>query len=130
VDQEDLARRNAARVLVADDNLDAAESLATLLEFHGYQVQFVHDGESALQALETFRPDVALLDIGMPKLDGYEVACRARQTSWGAKLKLIALTGWGHDQARRDALAAGFDRHFVKPVAIEELLAYLQSLAN
>lgn len=125
--QEDLARRKATRILVADDNRDAAESLATLLEFHGYQVQFVHDGESALQALESFRPDVALLDIGMPKLDGYEVARRARQASWGAKSKLIALTGWGHDQDRRDALAAGFDRHFVKPVDIEELLAYLQS---
>lgn len=128
--KEDLARRKAARILVADDNLDAAESLATLLEFHGHQVQFVHDGESALQALETFRPDVALLDIGMPKLDGYEVARRARQMSWGGKLKLLALTGWGHDQDRREALAAGFDRHFVKPVAIEELLAYLQSLPN
>jgi CheY-like chemotaxis protein len=130
VAQEDLAPREGARILVADDNPDAAESLAALLAFHGYQVQFVHDGESALQALETFRPDVALLDIGMPKLDGYDVARRARQTSWGAKLKLIALTGWGHDQDRRDALAAGFDRHFVKPVAIEELLAYLQSLPN
>jgi CheY-like chemotaxis protein len=128
--QEDLARREAARILVADDNLDAAESLATLLEFHGYQVQFVNDGESALQALETFRPHVALLDIGMPKLDGHEVARRARQTSWGGKLKLIALTGWGHDQDRRDALAAGFDRHLVKPVAIEELLAYLKSLPD
>jgi CheY-like chemotaxis protein len=123
--QLNLTAQKSARVLVADDNPDTAESLATLLQMHGHDVQAVHDGEAALRALESFQPDFALLDIGMPKLNGYEVARRTRRAAWGQRIRLIALTGWGQEQNRREALASGFDHHFVKPVQPAELMQYL-----
>ena len=104
------------RVLLADDNVDSAQSLAMLLELQGHQVEVVHDGASALRRLEEIRPEFALLDIGMPEVNGYEVARRTRAQPWGATIKLIALTGWGQEQDRREALEAGFDDHLVKPV--------------
>jgi CheY-like chemotaxis protein len=102
--------------LLADDNVDSAQSLAMLLELQGHQVEVVHDGASALRRLEEIRPEFALLDIGMPEVNGYEVARRTRAQPWGATIKLIALTGWGQEQDRREALEAGFDDHLVKPV--------------
>jgi len=128
--QLDLTAQKSARVLVADDNPDTAESLATLLQMHGHDVQAVHDGEAALRALESFQPDFALLDIGMPKLNGYEVARRTRRAAWGQRIRLIALTGWGQEQNRREALASGFDHHFVKPVQPAELMQYLSGSAG
>jgi signal transduction histidine kinase/CheY-like chemotaxis protein len=113
------------RVLVADDNVDAADSLALLLELAGHQVRIAHDGRAALTAANEFRPDAVLLDIGMPEMDGYAVAREIRRTSWGQSMHLIALTGWGHDDDRQRALDAGFDWHLTKPVDPGDLTALL-----
>jgi PAS domain S-box-containing protein len=104
------------RVLVADDNRDAAASLAMLLEIAGHEVQIAHDGAQAFELAASFRPDLALLDIGMPKLNGYELAERIRQQPWGAAMRLIAVTGWGQDEDKRRGAAAGFDDHLTKPI--------------
>ena len=114
------------RILVADDNRDAAESLMLLLQLSGHEVHVVFDGEAAISAAEEWLPDVALLDIGMPRANGYEVARRIRDHAWGKRVYLVALTGWGQDEDRRRAAEAGFDEHLVKPVppdALERLLA-------
>jgi CheY-like chemotaxis protein len=104
------------RILVADDNRDAAESLAMLLEMAGHEVRVAHHGQAALSLAQSFRPDTALLDIGMPDISGYEVAQSLRREPWGAKLLLVALTGWGQDGDKRRAVEAGFDHHLIKPV--------------
>ncbi|MDB6083207.1 MAG: bvgS 1 [Gammaproteobacteria bacterium] len=104
------------RVLIADDNRDAAESLAMLLQIDGHKVHVVHNGRAAVAALTEFLPEFALLDIGMPELSGYEVARTARQSVVGQAITLIALTGWGQARDKVQALAAGFDHHFTKPV--------------
>lgn len=109
------------RILVADDNTDAAESMGALLAMEGHEVRIVHDGPAALAAGAAFEPDVALIDIGMPKLTGYEVAERIRSQPWGQRVLLIALTGWGQEDDKRRALAAGFDHHLTKPVVGETL---------
>jgi len=106
----------AFTILVADDSEDAAESLAMLLEFEGHTVEVAHDGTAALAAAERLRPQVVVLDIGMPGLSGYEVATRLRATDWGQGVLIVAATGWGHDDDRRRALEAGFDRHLTKPM--------------
>lgn len=114
------------RILVVDDNQDAAISLALLLTMMGNETQTAYDGLEALEVAQTFRPDVALLDIGMPKLNGYEVCRRIRQQPWGQNMVLFALTGWGQEEDQRRSLAAGFDAHLVKPALpddIEKLLA-------
>ncbi len=115
----------ARRVLVVDDNRDAADSLAMLLSLAGHDVRVAHGGRAALALAEAFRPDVVLLDIGMPDLDGYAVARALRWEPWGANICLVALTGWGQEEDRRQARAAGFDAHLTKPVdpgALEEYL--------
>jgi two-component system CheB/CheR fusion protein len=120
------ARPATRRVLVADDNQDAAESLRLLLELAGHEVRVAHDGPGALEAAAEFRPDAVLLDIGMPGLNGYEVAARLRAFDWGAAPVLVAITGWGQEHDRRLALDAGFDHHLTKPIdpdLIEPLLA-------
>ena len=104
------------RVLVADDNPDGAESLGLLLEASGHEVHLAYDGAQALEVAARVRPHVALLDIGMPGLDGYEVAARIRRESWGGKMTLIAMTGWGQDADKLAARQAGFDHHLTKPV--------------
>jgi PAS domain S-box-containing protein len=116
----------ARRVLVADDNRDSAESLADLLRDLGNEVQLAFDGSEAVEAARTFRPDLALLDIGMPKLDGYQAAQRIRGDADGRPLKLVALTGWGQDDDRRKAREAGFDEHLVKPAEIATLRRILE----
>ena len=125
VSDTDAKRGPARRILIADDNVDSAESLAMLLRLQGHQVDVVHDGVEALRRLAELRPQFALVDIGMPKINGYEVARRARAEPWGASISLIALTGWGQEQDRREALEAGFDYHLVKPVDIETLVQRL-----
>lgn len=115
------------RVLIADDNRDAAESLALLLELAGHEVRVAHLGHTALSLAQTFRPDVALLDIGMPDLSGYDVARALRQESWATDLQLIALTGWGQDDDRRRALEAGFDHHLTKPIDPDRLGSLIAS---
>jgi len=109
------------RILVADDNKDAAESLAMLLEMAGHEVRVAHHGQAALSLAQVFRPDTALLDIGMPDMSGYEVAQALRREAWAADIALIALTGWGQDSDRRRALEAGFDHHLIKPVDPDQL---------
>ncbi len=122
---EPPAANGALRILVVDDNVDSADCLAMILRLTGHVVETAHDGLAALEAAETFRPQVVLLDIGMPKLNGYEVARRVRQEPWGKETKLIAMTGWGQDEDKRRALEAGFDHHLTKPVdssALDKLL--------
>lgn len=116
------------RILVVDDNPDAALSLAMMLSIMGHETRTAHDGESAVEAAESFLPEVVLLDIGLPKLNGYEVAQRIRQHAWGASMFLIAVTGWGQDEDRQRASEVGLNVHMVKPVeaaALERLLAEL-----
>ena len=115
-------------MLVADDNRDAGDSLGTLLRSMGADVRVVYDGASALTALDAQRPDVALLDIGMPMMDGYELARRIRERSDSDAVVLIALTGWGQVDDKRRALEAGFDHHVGKPAEVAELHALMLSL--
>jgi signal transduction histidine kinase len=114
------------RILIADDNRDSAETLAALLRLEGHDVTSVHDGPVALSAFTEIKPDVALLDIGMPGLTGYEVARRMRQSNSGTSLTLIAITGWGQDIDKERAYAAGFDHHLTKPVDPHRLAELLR----
>lgn len=109
------------RILVVDDNVDAAESAAEILRLLGNKVSVVHDGPAAVLAVDAWRPDVVLLDIGLPGIDGYEVAKRVRQSDFGKGVMLVALTGWGQDKDRELASEAGFDLHWVKPVGLDKL---------
>jgi PAS domain S-box-containing protein len=111
-----IAPTYRARVLVADDNRDAADTLSIILELEGHEVRTAYDGVEALQVAEQFSPQIALLDIGMPNLDGYQTARRIREQTWGSDILLVALTGWGQEQDRRQATEAGFNCHLVKPV--------------
>ena len=104
------------RVMVVDDNRDAAESLGMLLEMENCTVSVAFDGPQALEALPAFHPDIVLLDIGMPGMDGYELARRMRTTPGGTELVLVALTGWGQADDKKRAMDAGFDEHLTKPV--------------
>jgi PAS domain S-box-containing protein len=117
----------ARRILVVDDNLDAADSLGMLLRMLGNQVRTARDGLEAVGAAEEFHPDVVLLDIGLPKLDGYEAARRIRAQRGGADMLLVALTGWGQPEDRRRSREAGFDHHLTKPVEFDEMKALLAS---
>jgi PAS domain S-box-containing protein len=108
--------RSARRILVADDNRDAAESMGMLLRLMGNEVRTVHDGIKAVEEAATFRPDVILLDIGMPRLNGYDAARLIREQRWSNGTMIVALTGWGQDEDKRRATEAGFDRHFTKPL--------------
>ena len=110
------------RILVVDDNVDSAESLGQMLEMLGNEVHTVYDGEDGITAAAQFRPDVVLMDIGMPKLNGYEAARRMRQHPSGAAILLVALTGWGQEDDRRKSADAGFNHHLVKPVDVDELI--------
>lgn len=119
------ARARLRRVLIVDDNREAADILASMLTFLGYETQAVYDGESGLEAAAWFEPDVAVWDISLPGIDGYEAARRLREASDGQRVLLIALTALGKPADVRNALAAGFDRHMSKPVDVNELLTEL-----
>jgi CheY-like chemotaxis protein len=114
------------RVLVADDNADNADALAALLRLNGHMVETALDGETAYTVAERFRPDVMLLDIGMPKLNGYDVCRKIREQAWGRKIRVIAQTGWGQAHDRRLSEEAGFDGHLVKPLDLTAVDALLQ----
>jgi len=114
-----------ARVLVVDDNADAAEMLQVALELFGCEVRAVHSGEAALAAAAEFAPEVALLDIGLPDLNGYELARRLRATDHGRGMRLVAATGWGQEKDRQRAFDAGFDHHLTKPIDFERLRGVL-----
>jgi CheY-like chemotaxis protein len=118
------------RVLVVDDNQDSADSLALLLRLSGHEVRTAHEGQEAVAAAESFEPDVALLDLGMPTMSGYEVARRIRQHPRGGEIVLIALTGWGQQEYRRRSKEAGFDHHLTKPVDVEMLQRILAETAK
>jgi PAS domain S-box-containing protein len=123
---EQLAAPSGRRILVVDDNRDAADSLGMLLRMMGNEVHTAHDGLEAVGAAAAFHPDVILLDIGLPKMNGYEVARRIREQQSGQRVLLVALTGWGQEEDRRRTQEAGFDHHLTKPVefnALEKLLA-------
>jgi signal transduction histidine kinase len=115
------------RVLVVDDNVDSALAMGALLELEGHGVRVVHDAETALTAVHEFGPDVALLDIGLPGLDGYELARRLRQDERTRHVRLVALTGWGQESDRVRAEAAGFDAHLTKPAEPDAVLAAISA---
>jgi CheY-like chemotaxis protein len=114
--QETLVNKTARRILVVDDNRDAAESLAILLKLSGHETYIAHDGLEAVEKAAQLSPDLILLDIGLPKINGLEAARRIRGLSQGKRLVLVALTGWGQDADRQRSRDAGFDAHIVKPV--------------
>jgi PAS domain S-box-containing protein len=116
IDRQPATNDCDRRILIVDDNRDAAASLGMLLEISGCTVSVAFDGGQALEMLESFRPDTVLLDIGMPEMDGYEVARRMRADPHGRDVLLVALTGWGQEEDKRRARAAGFDEHLTKPV--------------
>jgi CheY-like chemotaxis protein len=116
------------RILVADDNQDAAQTLQVLLGLGGHETFLAFDGEEALDKAEELRPDIVLLDIGMPKMTGHEVAKRLRARPWFQGRTLIALTGWGQEMDRRKSREVGFDHHLVKPIDPSALLALIASL--
>jgi CheY-like chemotaxis protein len=118
------------RILVVDDNRDSAETLARLLESHGNTTETAFDGLEALEVGTEFCPDVVLLDIGLPKLNGYDTARRIREQPWGRDVALVALTGWGKDEDRTRSKQAGFDSHMVKPVEFEKLTEILDRLVH
>ena len=115
----------AARVLIVDDNEDAADALGMLLGTMGAEVQVVHDGPAALARVPEFRPDVVLLDLGMPGMNGLEVARRMREHPEARQMTLVALTGWGQREDRRRTHEAGFDYHLVKPADVNTLQSIL-----
>jgi CheY-like chemotaxis protein len=110
------------RVLVVDDNVDAAEALDTLLTLGGMETRVAHDGIEALYTAAEFRPDAMIVDIGMPRLDGHEVAQRMRAAPWAAGIRLVALSGWAQESDRQKSREAGFDVHLAKPVTFGTLM--------
>lgn len=120
--------RGSGRILVVDDNADAAQTLAELLQVIGYEARTAGEAQAALQVLKEFRPQLALLDIGLPQVDGYELAGLIRQQPEGVGVRLVALTGYGQESDRARALASHFDEHLVKPVDLDVLTGVLQRL--
>jgi CheY-like chemotaxis protein len=117
-------------VLVVDDNVDAASSLAMVVEVFGHESMSVADGPTALEAVEAWRPDIVLLDIGMPGMNGYDVCREIRARPWDRRMTLAALSGWGQDEHKSQAAAAGFDHYFIKPIDPEALRQLLVGLKN
>ena len=113
------------RILVIDDNHDAAQILGMVLEMSGHEVHLAYDGEQAVAMARDLLPEIALVDIGLPKLNGYGVAEHIRAEPWGEKMVLIALTGWGHEDDKRRAIAAGFNFHLTKPVDPDQVDALI-----
>ena len=125
-----LAENDGLRILVVDDNEDWVTSMAMMLTMMGHVAHTAHDGEAAVVAAESFRPHVVLLDIGIPKLNGYEVARRIREQEWGESIYLIAVTGNVRDEDRRRSAGVGMNLHMIKPVesaALESLLLALRT---
>jgi PAS domain S-box-containing protein len=120
---------NGSRVMVVDDNVELAVGLARLLKLLGHDVQMAHDGPTALDAARSFRPEVVLLDIGLPGLDGYQVAEQLRREGCGRNARIIAITGYGHEEDRRRSREAGFDHHLVKPIDFKSLVTVLADSA-
>jgi PAS domain S-box-containing protein len=115
----------ARRVLVVDDNRDSAESLAMLLRLRGHHADIAFDAAAALEAAQSLRPEVVLLDIGMPRMNGYEVCNQIREQPWGKDMLVVAVTGWGQPEDRQRSRAAGFDHHLVKPAELDDVMRIL-----
>ncbi len=126
--EDDPVAEHGLKILVVDDNRDAADACAMLLELSGHHVQTAYTGRHALELAEAFRPHAVLLDIGLPDLDGYQLAAKFRAAPWGRGVSLVAVTGWGQEEDRRRAFEAGFDYHLTKPVAAETMESMLHSL--
>jgi CheY-like chemotaxis protein/PAS domain-containing protein len=122
--------RERPRILVVDDNTDAARTMSILLRAYGYVTQAAHDGLEAIEVAERFNPHVILLDIGLPKLNGYEVCQQIRSQQWGKEMFVVAVTGWGQEEDKRRAEDCGFDAHIVKPVEPVQLVALLNKLVS
>ena len=118
------------RILIVDDNRDGADSLALMLKVMGNETHTAYDGDEAVSAAEKFRPDVILLDIGLPKLNGHEACRRIRRSEAGKKMVIIAQTGWGQEDDRARTHEAGFDHHLVKPVNPKELEGMLKEISE
>jgi CheY-like chemotaxis protein len=127
---EPAAPKSLLRVLIVDDNRDGADSLGMMLKLMGNNAVTAYDGQEGVEMAERFRPDVVLLDIGLPKLNGYETCRRIREQPWGKNIVLIAVTGWGQDEDRRRSQEAGFDHHLVKPVDPRALMRLLAGLSD
>ncbi len=121
--------RVSRRVLVVDDNTDNAELLKILLEEEGHETFMAHDGVEGLAAAERLRPDVVLMDLGLPRIDGFDACRRIREQPWGKRILMIAITGWGQDVDRRKSQEAGFDHHLVKPVEASDISALMSGSA-
>jgi CheY-like chemotaxis protein len=119
----------ALRVLVVDDNRDAAQTLAMLLKIHGHDVQAVHDGRTAFEAALVFRPHLILLDLGLPGMNGFEVATKVRQDPELSQVVLVAMTGYGQESDKQRSQKAGFDLHLVKPADFEEIKQILATVS-
>jgi len=130
VEDEPAAPKSSLRILIVDDNRDGADSLAMMLRIMGNYTRTAYDGQEGADLAGEFLPDVMLLDIGLPKLNGYEVCRYIREQSWGKSVVLIAVTGWGQDDDRRRSHEAGFDSHMVKPVDPQALMKTLTMLAE
>jgi CheY-like chemotaxis protein len=113
------------RILIVDDNPDSADACAMVLEMSGHEARAVYSGDKALALLDDFKPQIGLIDLGMPGMDGYELARRLRTTETGPQMVLIALTGWDGAQVKADTKAAGFDDHLCKPVDLAALQQHL-----
>jgi CheY-like chemotaxis protein len=123
-----VAQGSSLRILVVDDHRDSATSLGMLLRTMGHTVHVAFDGLQAIDVAETHRPDAVLLDIGLPKLNGYDTATRMRTHAWGKRMALIAVSGWGELGDKRRSKEAGFDHHLVKPVDLDALIGLLATV--
>jgi CheY-like chemotaxis protein len=129
-EQQSANRPLKRRILIADDNPDVVEAFEIMLETLGHEVQTAHDGFEVLEKAEQFRPEIAVLDIGMPRLNGYDAARQLRQRPWSSDLILVAVTGWGSDKDKRESQEAGFDVHWVKPIDPVEFGEWVGGQAN
>jgi CheY-like chemotaxis protein/anti-sigma regulatory factor (Ser/Thr protein kinase) len=129
-DDTQIASRPSRRILVVDDNLDGANSLAMMLGLLGHEVRIANDGLAAIEQAERFRPDVILMDVGMPKLNGLDATRRIREKPWGQGIMVVALTGWGQDGDKERSREAGCNGHLVKPVVLPDLEKLVEELSR
>jgi CheY-like chemotaxis protein len=129
-EEKQFAPKSSLRILIVDDNRDSADSLSMMLKIMGNDTRTAYDGEEAVAVANEFRPAVILLDIGLPRLNGYEACRRIREQTKGKELVIIAQTGWGQDEDRQRTHQAGFDHHMVKPVDPQALMSLLAELSN
>jgi PAS domain S-box-containing protein len=130
VEQDPASPKSSLRILIVDDNRDGADSLAMMLRIMGNDTRTAYEGQEGVDVAGEFRPEVLLLDIGLPKLNGYEACRNIREQAWGKGVVMIAMTGWGQDDDRRRSHEAGFDHHLVKPVDPQELMKMLAGLSS